>query len=283
MRLAVLIPAPDYPGPWRWAFDIEARALEDAGAAVDPVPWVDAHGLAGYDLIVPLVAWGYHERYREWLGLLDGWDAAGAPLANPASILRWSSDKAYLADLGGRGVPTVPTIVLDALDDDGLAFARDHFSAGELVVKPPVSASAHGTFRIMPGQALPDSARGRPMIVQPLMHAITSEGEYSVMLFGGEFSHAIIKRPAAGDFRVQPHLGGTAEPCSPPEGAIDLALAALAAAPAPTAYARVDVIRGNDGALRLMELELVEPALYLDHAPNTARRRFADAVLSAAG
>jgi glutathione synthase/RimK-type ligase-like ATP-grasp enzyme len=149
-------------------------------------------------------------------------------------------------------------------------------------VKPPVSGGAYGTFRVGRDDPIPDFARGRRMIVQPLVEAIATHGEYSLMLFGGVFSHAVLKKPATGDFRVQPHLGGTTEPCGIPDGAEALAKAALAAAPAATTYARVDMLRDDDGELRLMELELVEPALFLDHAPEQAKQMFADAVLAAA-
>lgn len=283
VRLAVLIPAPDYPEPWNWALDVEARILETAGAVVDPVPWTEAGRLHGYDLVLPLVAWGYHEQYDAWLRLLDGFEAAGIRVANPLAVLRWSSDKAYLAELGAKGVPTVPTLVFDALGEADLRHAREHFANDQLVVKPSVSASAHGTFRIGEDDPVPRSARGRRMIVQPMLRSIATEGEYSLLFFDGAFSHAGLKQPAKGDFRVQPHLGGTAEPAEAPRGAVELALAALAAAPAPTTYARIDIIRGNDGGLKIMELELVEPALFLDLAPKTAGGLFAEAVLRAAG
>ena len=100
------------------------------------------------------------------------------------------------------------------------------------------------------------------------IRSVVDEGEYSILLFGGEFSHAIVKRPKAGDYRVQPHLGGTEVTCEPPAGAIELAQAALAAAPAEAAYARVDMVRDNDGRLAIIELELIEPSLWLQHAPD---------------
>jgi glutathione synthase/RimK-type ligase-like ATP-grasp enzyme len=103
------------------------------------------------------------------------------------------------------------------------------------------------------------------------------------MLFGGIYSHAVVKRPKAGDFRVQEYLGGVTLPCkAPPSGAIELARAALKAAPAHAAYARVDIVADDEGVLRIMELELVEPSLFLDHAPDGGAS-FARAVLSAAG
>jgi len=106
------------------------------------------------------------------------------------------------------------------------------------------------------------------MLIQPFMPSIAATGEYSLILFAGAFSHAIVKRPKPGDFRVQPHLGGSDAPCDPPPGGIALAQAALAAAPASATYARVDMIEDEAGELRIMELELIEPALFLHHAPD---------------
>ena len=113
------------------------------------------------------------------------------------------------------------------------------------------------------------------------METIGSVGEYSLILFGGVPSHCVVKRPKAGDFRVQPHLGGTTEACAAPRGALELATAALEAAPALATYARVDMIADEDGELSIMELELVEPALFLDHAPDGGAA-FTRAILSAA-
>ena len=268
MRLAVLVPDPDYPEAWNWTFDVEAEALSAGGAAVDAVPWTQAATLSGYDLILPLVVWGYHLRYAEWLALLDHWEAERAPVINPPPLLRWNSDKAYLAEFDARGIPTVHTIAVDALDELALTEARARFDCADLVIKPPISASATGTHRLGVGDPVPNDAAGRRMLIQPFMPSVTGDGEYSVMLFDNVFSHAIVKRPKAGDFRVQPHLGGTEVPCAPPPGAIALAKAALAAAPAPAAYARVDMVADSDGTLRIMELELIEPSLWLDHAPD---------------
>jgi glutathione synthase/RimK-type ligase-like ATP-grasp enzyme len=281
MRLAFLTPAPDFPEEWRWAFDVEAAALIDAGASVDPVPWTTAAELSGYDLILPLVAWGYHQRPAQWRALLDRFEERAAPVLNPPAVLRWSSDKDYLAELGAKGVPTIPTLVTDALDEGFLDAARQRFGKQRLVVKPTVSAGAYGTFRLDPGEAVPDMCRGQRMIIQPFIEAIASHGEYSLILFDGVLSHAVVKTPKAGDFRVQPHLGGTTTPCDPPAGGEELARMALAAAPGEALYARVDMVRDDDGQLRIMELELVEPALFLDHSPDGGAA-FTRAILSAA-
>jgi glutathione synthase/RimK-type ligase-like ATP-grasp enzyme len=281
MRIAILVPAPDYPEPWAWTFDVEARALVDCGAKVVAVPWTQLDDFAGFDLILPLVAWGYHLEYERWLEFLTRAEESGVPMINPPALLRWNGDKSYLAELAEAGVPTVPTITVEACCDADLEDARRRFRSEWLVIKPPVSASATGTHRLGPNDDLPDDSRGRPIIIQPLIEGIATIGEFSLMLFDGEFSHAVVKRPKTGDFRVQPHLGGVALPSPAPPGAGALARQALAAAPARATYARVDMVPDGDGVLRIMEIELIEPALFLDHAPDGGAA-FTRAILSAA-
>jgi glutathione synthase/RimK-type ligase-like ATP-grasp enzyme len=269
MRIAILVPAPDYPEPWRWTYDPEAEALASAGAEVTPIAWTEAGDLSDFDLVLPLVVWGYHLDYPRWLELLDRAEQHGWPMINPPTLLRWNGDKAYLAELAERGISTVPTLAVEACCDADLEEARRCFDSEWLVVKPPISASAMGTHRLGPRDDLPADSRGRAMIVQPLVEEIAKTGEFSLMLFDGEFSHAVVKRPKAGDFRVQEHHGGVTLPCPvPPAGAVKLAQDALAAAPAAAAYARIDIVPDDQGVLRIMELELIEPSLFLDHAPD---------------
>ena len=277
MKLALLCPAPDYPEDFDWAYDNQAAELAAAGFEVSGPRWTDPDCAAGADVVMPLVAWGYHSREAEWHAVLDRLEASRVAVLNPVALLRWNSDKSYLAELAAVGVPTVPTIAAAALDDAALADARTRFGATELVVKPPVSAGADGTFRLANGDDIPAAVLGRPMLIQPFQRAIATDGELSLLLFGGEFSHALIKRPKPGDYRVQPHLGGTESICEAPPAALDLAHRALAAAPAPTTYARVDMIADETGQWRIMELELIEPALWLPRAPGSAER-FAAAV-----
>jgi glutathione synthase/RimK-type ligase-like ATP-grasp enzyme len=267
MRVAILVPDPAYPEQWDWAYDVEAGVLERAGIAVEARPWTDPGDLAGLDLVMPLVTWGYHFDPARWHALLDRLERDGVPIANPVPLLRWNSDKRYLAELGGRGIAVIPTRLVEALDETALAEARADFG-DTLVIKPPVSAAADGTHKLGIADPIPEAAKGRTMMVQPFLPSVASEGEYSLMLFGGRFSHAIVKRPKSGDYRVQPHLGGTEQPCPPPDGAIELAQAALAAAPATALYARVDMVRDQAGKLAIIELELIEPALWLQHAPD---------------
>jgi glutathione synthase/RimK-type ligase-like ATP-grasp enzyme len=267
VRAAILVPAPDYPEDWDWAYEVEAAVLLRAGFSVEARPWNDAGDLAGFDLVMPLVAWGYHQDPERWHALLDKMEQEQLPVLNPVPLLRWNSDKRYLAELGVKGIATIPTRIVERLDEHSLGEARAEFGE-ELVIKPAVSASADGTHRLRAGEPLPADSQGRIMMVQPFLRSVADEGEYSVMLFGGRFSHAIVKRPKSGDYRVQPHLGGTELPCTTPAGAIELAHAALAAAPAEAVYARVDMVRDNDGELAIIELELIEPSLWLQHAQD---------------
>lgn len=279
-HVLILVPDPAYPEPWAWAFHVEADALRASGFEVSARPWTAPGDLTPFDAVLPLVVWGYHERYAEWLELLAELQAGPAKCINPPELLRWNSDKAYLAELDARGVPTVHTIAVEALDEHALREARERFGCERLVVKPLISASATGTFLLGTGDPVPDEVAGSRMLIQPFMASVAAQGEYSIMLFGGRFSHAILKTPKSGDFRVQPHLGGTERPCEPPPGAVDLARAALAAAPAEAAYARVDMVADDDGTLRIMELELIEPALWLQHAPDQGAA-FASTIRSA--
>lgn len=282
MRIAVLVPEPDYPEPWRWAYDVEAEALTSAGAKVEPLVWSEVEDGRSYDLMLPLVAWGYHLDYPRWLDFLVRAERLSFPLINPPALLRWNSDKAYLAELGDRGVPTVPTIAVEACGDADLEEARARFRAEWLVIKPPISASAKGTHRLGPKDDLPADSRGRAMIIQPLIEEIARTGEFSLMLFDGEYSHSVVKRPRPGDFRVQEYHGGVTLPCdAPPDGAIELARVALSRAPERATYARVDIVPDDEGTLRIMELELIEPALFLHHASDGGAA-FVRAVLSAA-
>lgn len=277
MRAAILVPAPDYPEDWDWAYEVEAAVLLRAGFSVEARDWTDPGNLQQFDLVMPLVAWGYHQDPPRWHALLDQLGAIGVATLNPVPLLRWNSDKRYLVELGSKGIPTIPTRLVEALDEAALQEARAEFG-DDLVIKPPVSASAYGIHRLGPNDPVPDEAAGQTMLVQPFLRAVADEGEYSVMLFGGRFSHTIVKRPKAGDYRVQPHLGGTESACEPPVGAVELAKSALAAAPAEAIYARVDMVRDNDGELAIIELELIEPALWLQHAPDGGKS-FSDAIL----
>ncbi|MEP7350647.1 MAG: hypothetical protein ABI668_11960 [Sphingorhabdus sp.] len=277
----MLTPAEDYEEDWS-ALEADYRRL--FGERVTFRRWTDPGELAGFNRVSPLIAWGYQRDCPLWFALLDRMERENITVCNPVPILRWNSDKSYLAELDAANVATVPTLVAAALDQAALDQARDEFGTDILVIKPPVSGGADGTFRLAARDSLPMSVAGQRMMIQPFLPSIATEGEYSLFYFGGEFSHSIIKRPAAGDFRVQDQFGGYEEAVEAPAAANALADAALAATANITgtgtlAYSRVDMLRDGNGQFRLMELELIEPSLFLRFAPDGGAA-FAKALLS---
>jgi glutathione synthase/RimK-type ligase-like ATP-grasp enzyme len=280
-RIAILCPVPEYEEDWSHIKADYARLLGDSAVFID---WTQADELADFDLVTPLLAWGYQRDCPTWFALLDRMETEGINACNPVSVLRWNSDKAYLAELDAADIATVPTQVSAALDQLALENARAEFGTDILVIKPPISGGADGTFRLAEGDPVPPSVAGQRMMIQPYLPSIAAEGEYSLFYFGGIFSHSIIKRPAAGDFRVQDQFGGYEEGVEAPQAAKALAETALKATAEITgttalAYARVDMLRDGDGAFRLMELELIEPSLFLRFAPDGGAM-FANALLN---
>jgi glutathione synthase/RimK-type ligase-like ATP-grasp enzyme len=252
-------------------------ALAALGLAAEPVVW-DAPSEVSNKLgaVVIRSCWDYHLRIDDFFVWLAGLEQRGVRVLNSPSLIRWNADKRYLLDLSSRGVATVPTRVVRRGESAGLAAALEEVGADEAVVKPAVSASAHATWRTSRRHAKNDSGRFQAavaagdVLVQPLISDIADAGEWSLICFGGTPSHAVLKRPALGDWRVQGEFGGTAELRPAPPGLMDGAIRVLAAAGAErSTYARVDGYLDN-GRLVLMELELIEPQLYLDLEPAAA-------------
>jgi glutathione synthase/RimK-type ligase-like ATP-grasp enzyme len=182
-------------------------------------------------------------------------------------VLAWNSDKRYLARLAERGVAIPPTVFTDDLSQEIVERAFDETGTDELIVKPAVSGGAWKTRRIRRGDAVAGE-HGVEMLLQPYMPSIESEGETSLLYFGGRFSHAVNKRPVPGEFRIQEEFGGRYSLLSPPAGAVALAGQVLAAVEDPLLYARIDMVPDADGRWLLMEAELIEPDFYLGVDPG---------------
>lgn len=265
LKIVILTPDPNYEEHWQPVAE-RYRAL--LGGVAELATWNDAGDLSGFDLILPLMAWGYQRDPVRWFHLLDAWEAAGLRFANPIATLRWNTNKDYLFDLAEAGVAIVPSQLAHRLTRTDVDAARAAFGVDTLVIKPTISGGADGTYRLGPNDPIPFDVLEREMLIQPLMPMIAREGEFSLYYFAGKFSHAILKIPEQGDFRVQEQFGGREVTIEAPVAALALAEAALAAAPGPHTYARVDMVRGEDGGFYLMELELIEPSLFLDHASD---------------
>lgn len=276
-RIALLTPAADgpYGTVWRPYFDRLAAWLAGEGLAAEPLDWRFAAS-ADAPAVMPLLAWGYHLQAEAWLGVLDDLAARGVRTLNDAALLRWNTTKTYLADLTDADVPVVPTVFIDRATPALVENARERLGAGELVIKPQISGGSHETIRLAPGALMTGAPTG-PAMVQPFLPSVSGEGEHSLLFFGGVFSHAVGKVARPDDFRVQPQFGSTIGPVTPSGEALAVADAVMRALDRPPVYARVDLIRCLDGSLRVMELEAIEPDLFLEHAPE-AGARFAAAV-----
>jgi glutathione synthase/RimK-type ligase-like ATP-grasp enzyme len=220
--------------------------------------------------------WDYHRRPAEFLAWLEEIERRPVRVFNPVATMRWNARKTYLRQLAESGIPVVPTAWVDdaTASLEQVMRTRGWHSA---VVKPTVSATAFETWRVGPLVTPEDEhrfemlRRQREVMVQPFLEQIERDGELSLVFLGGRFSHAVVKRPGPGDFRVQADFGGTAEPVQPSRELIAQAERVLSAAPAPCLYARIDgcVV---EGSLQLMELEVIEPSLFFLSDAGAASR-----------
>lgn len=260
--------------------------LQALGITATPVPWdgpkVDWRG---YDALILRSCWEYHHqpaRFRTWLtGLGD----QRLPLWNPVPMVLWNMDKRYLGDLAERDVPIVPTVWLAQGDTPKLTAVLAQQGWPQAVIKPRISASAHDTWATSQPVAAADQARLAAMLskqdlmVQPQLPEI-AQGEWSLIFLAGSYSHAVLKRPAVGNIFVQEHLGGSAVSAAPDAAMIEQAgvilQQAIALTGCPALYARVDGVLLN-GRFTLMELELIEPDLFLG-SDDGAAARFARAL-----
>jgi len=261
-----------------------ARALERGGVRVEARAWNERTAdFGGFDAVVLRSNWDYHFEPEAFLGWLDRLERTGARLFNPPALVRWNVSKRYLIALRAAGVPTVATALLEDESRAGLEAMMRGRGWSAAVLKPEIGASAHDT-RLVTGETVAEAAAAiatgiirRPVLVQPFVEEVRTRGEWSLIFIDGALTHSVLKRPAAGDFRVQSHLGGTTRAEPAPPGVADAARAALHALPAAPLYARIDGVETAAGFL-IMEVEVNEPGLFFTHAPAAAPV-FAEAIL----
>lgn len=253
---------------------IAAAALRRAGWQVVPLVWSEpAAARPRADAVVLRSCWDYHlhpRAFSRWVQVVAG---TGTPLLNPPALVHWNLHKSYLQELAGEGVLLPPTQLVDATSPRTLRALADDLGAGEVVVKPAVSASAYGTWRTERFGPAEEQRFARQLahgqlVVQRFIPEI-AEGELSLVYFDGTYSHAVRKTPAAGDFRVQVGHGGTHRPWQPDPAILAAADAIVARCAADAPYCRVDGVPTAEGLL-LMEVELIDPVLFFEHAPHAA-------------
>ncbi len=219
--------------------------------------------------------WDYYDRISEftsWLKLIE----QQTRLCNDSSIIWWNLDKHYLTDLESKGIPVVPSRFIESGESANLSRLLDEAGWKEAIIKPCISGTARHTYRVNPRNADTIQNIVQPLLakesfmLQPFLSDIQSSGEYTLMIIDGRFTHAVRKTPKAGDFRVQDDHGGAVHPCNPSEKQIALAERTMAACEPAPVYGRVDMVRDNTGDWAVMELELIEPELWLREQPAAA-------------
>lgn len=260
-------------------------ALAALGIAADAVVWSDrAAGWASFGAVIVRSCWDYHLHAARFLEWLDTLDALGVPLWNPLALIRWNANKRYLLDLAARGVATIPTAIVPRGEGAAVQSLVAAEGWSRFVLKPSVSASGYETYALT--APLDADARARiervtaigDSLVQPFAPEVPRDGELSLTFIDGAFSHATLKRARPGEFRVQVEHGGSVEHTTVPDAVANQAAHAIRALPERPLYARVDgIVRGE--AFLLMELELIEPNLFLGFEPG-AHDAFARAVAS---
>jgi glutathione synthase/RimK-type ligase-like ATP-grasp enzyme len=250
-----------------------AAALEARGSRVRALPWdeIIPARWAGA-LVCVRSTWDYHLRAAEFRAWASSFRDSAARLCNPPETILWNLDKGYLDQLNGSGVPIPATVWLAPGAPIDLSELLARTGWRRAVLKPRVSASAHGTILVTPDSALAPEQQQRlsaGALLQEFIPEVQTLGEISLMFFGGAYSHAVCKEAAPGEFRVQPHLGGTARRVEATAELRAFAARVLAEVPSAWVYARVDVVPAERGPL-LMEVELVEPELFFTLAPEAA-------------
>jgi len=260
--------------------------LAERGLRAEPAVWKDLkYSWRNCDAVIIRSCWDYHLRLDEFLAWIDSLERAGVRVFNQPSLLRWNADKIYLRDFERKGVPIIPTFWGESGTPTDLAAQLRDLGWQKAVIKPRISASAHKTRLTSAQSAAHDQALfdelqcGPGVMLQKFMDEVQTAGEWSLMFFAGHFSHAVMKTPKPGDFRVQHEYGGFTVAQDPPAPVLDTAVRIMDTLDPTPLYARVDGVESNRHFL-LMELELIEPALFLD-ATSDAPRLLADAIAAA--
>jgi glutathione synthase/RimK-type ligase-like ATP-grasp enzyme len=267
--------------------ELSFAPMAELGWDVEMVPWQSDLDWDAYELVYICTPWDYQNDVAGFLDVLATIENSSARLVNSLDLVRWNLQKTYLRELEARGADIVPSRFFECFDADRVAACFDAHDTGTIVVKPVVGANSDNIFvltRPLREEVVDDLARvfaERPFFVQPFVDSVRSEGEYSLFFFGGEYSHAILKKPKPGDFRTQEEHGADILSVEAPAALVETARHVLGVVDPQPVYVRADFVRGAGERFLLMELELIEPALYFRTDPGSAAR-FASALSRAA-
>ena len=267
--------------------DLSFAPMAELGWEVEMVPWRREVDWDDFDLVYICTPWDYQNDVAGFLHVLETIERSSATLVNSLELVLWNLEKTYLEELESRGADIVPSLYFDRFDAGRVGACFERYGSEQIVVKPVVGANSDHIYVLKepPDAGLADELRRiyeqRPFFVQPFIDNVESEGEYSLFFFGGEYSHAILKKPKAGDFRTQEEHGADILAVEAPAELVETAASVLGVISPQPVYVRADYVREAGNRFLLMELELIEPSLYFRADPSSASR-FARALTRAA-
>jgi glutathione synthase/RimK-type ligase-like ATP-grasp enzyme len=257
--------------------------LNELGWQVSTVPWRQTNRpWNDFDVVIIRSTWDYWNDVSAFVETLERIDQE-TKLVNRLGVVRWNLSKTYLRDLEAKGIGIVPTLWANSLQVSSFKEFQGRLGTADIVVKPVVGANGEDAFHISSGDPLKrldhiaERFQNRDCMVQPFMPNIVREGEYSLFFFNGKYSHAILKIPAKSEFRSQEEHGADVHPVVPQEKLLLRARQVLGSLTTSLLYARIDFVRNDADDFLVMELELIEPSLYLG-TDSQAAGRFAAAV-----
>lgn len=247
--------------------EILSNILTELGIENQIVAWSDPNvDWEEFSCLLIKSVWDYFDYYPQFLEWIEKIKELGIPVLNELDTIRWNSTKAYLLEIQERGIPTIAGKIITQESD--INEAAISLESNTVVVKPLVSGGAKNTFKIPISELsnyegkISELLEKEAFLVQPFVPEVAEVGEYSLLFFNGVFSHAVLKTPAQEDFRVQHYFGGTIQEVQPSDSMLESAKRIMREFAGNTLYARVDGVEIN-GVFHLMELELIEPYLFL--------------------
>jgi len=244
--------------------------MKQFGWLAEEISWRDKTvNWSNYDAVIVRSTWDYQHDSENFIKVLHKINSS-THLENNLDLMKWNMNKKYLYDLQNKGVHIVETLWKNKFDRSEAVNYFEQLGAEEIIIKPNISASADNTYRLNKDtltaffDILENTFSKREFMIQPFIKNIIEEGEYSLFFFNGRYSHSVLKIPKDNDFRVQEEHGGNIQPVSASELIVNNAQNIINKLPTIPLYARVDLVRVNNNQFALMELELIEPSLYLN-------------------
>lgn len=253
------------------------KFLTDSGILVESVLWDSKADWSKYDLVLVRTTWDYMQRLDEFINVLEEIESV-TKLLNPLETIKWNINKKYLLELQKDGFPLIPTELYERINKNNIEEIFKKSDCGQgIIIKPTVGASSEGIQLIKSIEDFNSDLKGE-WFVQPFQSKIQEYGEISMLFFDGEFSHAICKTPREGEFRSQEEFHSKLTEYRPCQRAIELGQNILKSLKFEQFYARVDILKIDEGEFLIMELEMIEPCLFLRFSDDKGEK-FAKTIL----